>query len=173
MVLLLALPLTVLSQIPFPGTDAVVVHVLLAASFALLSGAVFDFRTTKWLARTGSAATGGLAAIFFMQGISEAFPDHLWLHGVAFDVLGQGLESALMTSFVVWCVALLRFDSRGKTRIFGAAVLVVVACIEVYTYGMLIAGESVPEVLHVAYLPAVLWLLLESRKAAHYCLGSS
>jgi hypothetical protein len=165
-VLLLALPLTVLSQIPFPNTDAIVVHILLATSFALFSAAVFDFETTKWLARGGAMATGASAAIFLVQGISETFPDEAWLHTLAFDVAGQGLESALVSLFVVWCLALLRFDSWGKTRIYGVLVMTLVVCMELYSYGLALFGEEPPEVTRLLYLLPVVWLLLESRKPA-------
>jgi hypothetical protein len=161
--LLLALPVTVLSQIVFPNTDGVVVHFGLALSFILISFAVFDFRTPAWANRIASVAVAALSAVFIIQGISEAVPNDA-LNNFAFDLLGQGLEGVLGDVFMLWCVALLFSDSAGKTRLFGVIALTAVVGAEVARYGAMLAGGSTPEALKALLILPVIWLLLESRR---------
>ena len=67
-VFLLALPVTLLYQMVFGAGAEIVVHAMLGLGAALMASAVFDFRTSRWIAWAGCAATGSLAAIFLLQG---------------------------------------------------------------------------------------------------------
>jgi hypothetical protein len=165
-VLLSAIPLAFLYQVIFGSGIEVVIHVLFATGFALLAPAVFDFKAPRWLTFVGCASMSAMTVIFGLQAISEAFPANQSLHNLAYDILGQTLESRLGSAFILWCVAMLLTDARGKTKVFGLAVLSVVAVVEIYTYGALILGESPAQILKLLYLPPLLWLLMESRKPA-------
>ena len=66
-VFLLALPLTALYQTVFGTGVEVVIHGALALGAALMSFAVFDFKTPRWATWMGSASTGVLAATFFLK----------------------------------------------------------------------------------------------------------
>ena len=50
LVLLLALPIAVLTQVLFGSGSAVAIHVALAAGCVLVSLSAFDFDTPRWLA---------------------------------------------------------------------------------------------------------------------------
>jgi hypothetical protein len=57
-VFLSALPMAALFQAIAGGDPEIVVHVALALGAALMALAVFDFRTPRWIAWTGSASLG-------------------------------------------------------------------------------------------------------------------
>src|SRR4029453_6088698 len=59
-VFLLALPFTLLYQVVVGGGVEVVIHAALALGSGLMSFAVFDFRTARWMAWVGSASSGAL-----------------------------------------------------------------------------------------------------------------
>jgi hypothetical protein len=140
-----------------------VVHLTLAASFLLFAVAVFDFKLPAWINLGACAATGTLAAVFFLQGAGDIAQSASLRH-LAYDVLGQRLEKILGYGFLLWCVAVLLLDSNGKTRVFGAVVLVVILCAEIYILGVSYAGGEAPGVLKLLYLPLFVWLLFESVK---------
>lgn len=54
-VLLLALPVAVLTQVLLGSGSAVTIHLALALGCALLSLAAFDFQTPRWVARASCA----------------------------------------------------------------------------------------------------------------------
>jgi len=166
-VFLLALPVTVLYEAAFGGGVEVVIHAALALGSALTAFAVFDFKTSRWIAWVGCAAAGTLAAIFLLQGVGELVR-RPGLTRFVYQVLGQRLEGRLVDLFLLWCIGLLLLDSAGKSRILGLVVMSIVVCVEVYSIGLSAAGRSLdletPGFKLLFLLPFV-WLLLESRKA--------
>ena len=89
-VFLLGLPIAVLSQM-FLGVGVETIdsfHFLFGVGFALISFAVFDFRTPRWITWIGCVSAGALAVIFLLQGLSELIQNDSLTH-LAFQVLGQ------------------------------------------------------------------------------------
>jgi hypothetical protein len=165
-VVLLALPVTLLYQSLGGTRGEVVVHAMLALGALLLSLSVFDFRTPRWIAFVGCAATGALAVIFLLQGVSELVQSAR-LTEFVFRVLGQRIEGWLVDLFLLWCVAVWLTLSRGRTKAFGAVVLGVGVGVEIYANWLAFRGTSLNEVapmLKLAVLPPIVWLLLESKK---------
>ena len=69
-VLLLALPIAVLTQVLFGSGSAVAIHVALAVGCVLVSFSAFDFGTPRWVAWIGCVSAGAFAAIFLVQAAS-------------------------------------------------------------------------------------------------------
>jgi hypothetical protein len=157
-VMLLALPVTVLGTIALGGGDKILIHLSFAVGFALLATSFFDFKTARWVTWLACVGTGTMAAIFLLQGISDAVHSD-WLHHAVYDVLGQSLESALIYVVILWCFALLLMDSSGKTRALGFVFMSLVLGVELVGF-----ITDAPEILKVLYLPPFVWLMLESRK---------
>jgi hypothetical protein len=131
--------------------------------------AVFDFRTSRWIAWAGCVSTGALAAIFLLQGVSELIP-HARLAQLAYQVLGQQVEGWLVHLFLLWCIAVLLLDSHGKTKTLGCIAIAIVVCVETYANGLSLIGTSrsaeAPG-LKLLFLLPFSWLLLESRKTSN------
>jgi hypothetical protein len=68
LVLLLALPVAVLTQVVFDSGSGMAIHVALAVGCVLVSLSTFYFGTPRWPAWVGSASAGAFAAIFLVQG---------------------------------------------------------------------------------------------------------
>ena len=168
-VFLLALPIAAMWQM-FVGTRAeTLVHVALALGSALLSLAVFDFRTARWVAWIGSVSTGALAAIFLLQGVSEVMQNGSLTY-LAFQVFGQWLEASLIDLFTFWCIAMLLMDSQGKTKILGFVAMSLVVGVKGYSYGLTYLGSSLNAEapgLKLLYLLPFAWLLFETTKRLH------
>jgi len=149
----------------FVGAGAeTVVH--MRSRWALLSLAVFDFRTARWVAWLGSVSTGALAAVFLLQGVSELIQNDSLTY-LAFQVFGQWLEASLIDLFTFWCIAMLLMDSRGKTRIFGCVATSIVVCLKIYSYGLTYLGSSLnaeAPSLKLLYPLPFAWLLFETTK---------
>lgn len=160
-VLLLALPVAVLIQVMFGSGSGVTMHAALAVGCALLSLAVFDFETARWIAWIGRVAAGAFAAIFLVQAASELIRNDSFSY-FALQVLGNYPERILKTLFIFWLVAMLLTASRGKTMILGFVAMAVVVGVEVYNYVLLFLGEA--PALTALYLLPFVWLLFESRK---------
>jgi hypothetical protein len=166
-VFLLTLPIAVMCQMLVGDDEAeTVVHAGLALGSALLSLAVFDFRTARWVAWIGSASTGALAIVFFLQGVSELI-GHRSLSYLAFQVFWQQLEARLVDLFTFWCVATLLIDSVGKTRILGFVALSIVVGAKLCSYGLTYLGSSLDAEapgLKLLYLLPFAWLVFETTK---------
>ena len=162
-VLLLALPVAVLTQLLLGSGSGVTIHLALAVGCALLSLAVFDFETARWIALTGCGAAGAFAVIFLLQAASELIQNDSFSY-FALQVLGDGPERVLKTLFIFWLVAVLLTASRDKTMILGFVTVTVVVCVEIYNYVLLFLGEA--PALTTLYLLPFVWLLFESRKRA-------
>src|SRR6185503_15520915 len=113
--LLLAVPTAVLYEMALGSGAGVVIHGALAVGSALMSRAVFDFKTPPWATWLGAASSGVLALVFFLQGGSD-LGHHEGLTHLAYRVLGQGLEGRLADLFMVWCLVLLVADKHARTR---------------------------------------------------------
>lgn len=169
-VFLLALPVTRLYEILVGNGVEIVIHAALGLGAALMASSVFDFRTPRSIAWAGCVAAGGLAAIFLLQGVSLLI-SHSGLTQFAFQALGQRVEARLVDLFLLWCIALLLLDSRGKTKAFGCVVMSVVVCVEAYSLDLSLSGRSLdaeaPGFKLLFLLPFV-WLLMESRKPSSF-----
>jgi hypothetical protein len=160
-VLVLALPLAVLTQVLLGSGSSLAMHVMLTVGCTLIALSAFDFGTPRWVAWVGRAAAGAFAAIFVLQGASELMRNDVFSH-FALQVLGNWPERVLTTLFIFWLVGVLLSASQGKTRILGFFVMAVVVGVNAYNYVLLYLGE--PPALTAVYLLPFVWLLLESRK---------
>lgn len=160
-ILLSALPVAVLIQVMFGSGSGLTMHVALSVGCALLSLAVFDFKTPRWVAWIGCVSAGAFAAIFLVQAASELLRNDSFSY-FALQVLGDYPERILKTLFIFWLVGVLLTASRGKMMILGFVAMTVVVGVEVYNYVLLFLGEA-PSLTALYLLPFV-WLLLESRK---------
>lgn len=165
-VFLLAVPLTALYQMVFDTGVGAVIHGALALGSALMSFAVFDFKTPRWAAWVGSASTGVLAAVFLLQGVSELAHDES-LSYFAYQVVGQRLEGWLVDLFMVWCLVLLVFDTQAPTRIPGIVAMATVACARLYALVLAYQGTSLDAqapMLKALWLVPFVWILFESKR---------
>jgi len=162
---LLSVPIALTAQAIFGGNGAeTMIHFLCGAGFVLSSFAVFDFKLPRWMTWIGSLSTGAVGLIFLLQGVSNLMPDNEGLFYLAFQVLGQGLESWFIDLFFLWFVAMLIMDSQGKTRVLGFIVMSIVVILEVYRIGITFLGGTTSEALKLVYFLAIVWFLLESAK---------
>jgi hypothetical protein len=160
-VLVLALPIAVLTQVLLGSGSSLAMHVMLTVGCTLIALSAFDFGTPRWVAWVGRAAAGAFAAIFVLQGASELMRNEVFSH-FALQVLGNWPERVLTTLFIFWLVGVLLSASRGKTRILGFFVMAVVLGVNAYNYVLQYLGG--PPALTAVYLLPFVWLLLESRK---------
>jgi hypothetical protein len=159
LVLLLALPIAVLTQVLFGGGSAIAIHVALAAGCVLVSLSAFDFGTPRWLAWIGCVSAIAFAVIFLLQAASTLVGNESFSY-FANEVLGFWPEKLLLSFITFWLVGVLLIASRGWTRILG--------CVEAYVYfGLLVLGTNPfleTAVVKLAYLLPFVWLLFESSK---------
>ncbi|MCG3121376.1 MAG: hypothetical protein ALAOOOJD_04441 [bacterium] len=163
---LLGIPLAVLCQ-KFLGIGVeTTFHLTLAAGFALMACAVFDFKITRWITWIGCVSASALAVIFLLQGVSALIQNESLTY-LAYQVLGQRLEKWLGDLLIFWLVAMLLIDSQGKTRILGLLAMSIVVCLEVYSYSSSYLGASLNATaadLKILYLLPFVWVLFESKK---------
>jgi hypothetical protein len=167
LVLLLALPITVLYQVLVGAGADTVVHVLLATGSLLLAASVFDFsKMTKWITWLGCLAAAAEGTIFLLQGMSHLVQNTAFTN-LVYQRLGQWPERLFMDLVIFWLVALWLTDSQGRTRLLGLITLVSVVGLEVYSYYLLAVDSSIntaAPALKLLYLLPFVWLLLESKK---------
>lgn len=164
-VFLLALPVAALCQLVVGRGAEPTMHFMLALGSGLLAASVANFRTPRFAAWLGRLCVGALAAIFLVQGASELVHNTA-LTNLAFQTLGQRLESWLVSGFLLWCVAVLVVDSHGKTRLFGLLAVAITASARVYAASV----EATAPQLKLLYLMPFVWLLLESKSVSHHPL---
>lgn len=167
-----ALPIAAICEAIAPGGGGqIAIHLVFALGAALVAPATFDFRTPRWIARAGSTSAMFLAITFLLQGLGTWMKDE-GLAYLAYQVLGQGLESFAGNLFYGWCIAVLVSDSRGASRIVGVVSLGLAVVIRGYAFYLSSLGRSLgeeaPPLQVVALLPFV-WLLLEARKQRAEC----
>lgn len=161
-----ALPVAALCEVMLGGGGEVAIHLMLALGAALMVRAVFDFRTPRWIAWAGSTAVIFLAVTFLLQGVSTWTKNEPLTH-LAYQVLGQRLESWAGNLFFGWCIAVLLIDSRGWTRIVGFAAVGLAVGMRGYAYYLSSLGSSLDAeapVLQVLALLPFVWLVLEAKK---------
>jgi hypothetical protein len=163
-VCLLAVPVAFLFQLIVGSGAEIVLHLVLGVGFLLTALAVFDFEPPRWLPWVGCLSIGALGATFLLQGISQLLQND-WLRYLAFQILGQRVETLSVDVFLVWCATSVLLISRGKVKLFGIGVMALAIGAEIYSYGVRYFGSGVvsPLLKLVLLLPFV-WLLLESSK---------
>ena len=157
------LPVAVLYQMLFENGIEIVIHFILSAGSIFIALAVFDFKTVRWITWAASVSMGALAVIFLLQAVALIVQNDQLTY-LAFQLLGQRLESALGLPLIFWCIAMLLTDSRGKTKIFGLLVMSAVVCQQVYFYSQALFGGTPMEELKLVLLLMFVWLLFESAK---------
>jgi hypothetical protein len=168
-VFLLAVPVALLCQILFGSGAGTTIHLVLGAGSVLLSFAVFDFELPRWINWIGCVSAAALGAIFLLQAVALLIPNDS-LNYVAYQVLGQWPEGLFPVLLILWFVAMLLFDSQGKTRILGFVALSIAVGFELYTYTLAYLGTPIEEqsqILRLLMLPLFVWLLFESTKKTH------
>ena len=167
LVLLLALPIAVLTQVLLGGGSGIAIHLALAAGCGLVSLSAFDFGTARWLAWIGCVSMGAFAAIFLVQAASSLIGNESFSY-FANEVLGFWPEKLLLSSITFWLVGLLLTASRGRTRILGFFAMAIVVCVEAYVYfGLFILGTNPfleTAAVKLPYLLPFVWLIFESGK---------
>lgn len=167
LVLLLALPIAVLTQVLLGSGSGIAIHVALAVGCVLVSLSAFDFGTPKWLAWVGCVSAGAFAAIFLVQAASSLIGSESFSY-FANEVLGFWPEKLLLSLITIWLVGMLLTASRGRTRILGFGAMAMVVCAEAYVYfGLLYLGTNPfleTAAVKLPYLLPFVWLLFESGK---------
>ncbi len=167
LVLLLALPIAVLTQVLFGGGSAVAIHLALAAGCGVVSFSSFDFGTPRWLAWIGCVSLSAFGVIFLLQAASTLIGNESFSY-FANEVLGFWPEKLLLSSIAFWLIGMLLTASRGKSRILGIVAMAVVVCEEAYVYfGLLVLGTNPfleTAAVKLPYLLPFVWLLFESGK---------
>ncbi len=145
------------------GTRAeLILHFVLAGSFALIARAAFDFGLPAFFAAPVGVALAILAAIFLLQGLTDVTQSEA-LGRLAYGRLGQLPEKALGYVFLGWCAVLAACASQGRLRLFGIAALAAVFAAEIYTAIAPAFGATPSGLAKLLYVPVFVWLLLESR----------
>jgi len=163
---LLALPIALGCQILFGSGAKTAVHFALGAGSVLLAFSVFDFELPRWMNWIGCVAALALGTIFLLQAVALLIPIES-LHYVAYQVLGQWPEGWLPDVVVLWFIAMLLIDSRGKTRILGFVAISLAVCYELYSHILRYLGTWDIESLRLLMLLPFVWLLFESTKKPH------
>ena len=165
--LLLALPIAVLIQVLVGSGSGIAIHVALAVGCVLVAFSAFDFGTPRWLAWIGCVSANSFAAIFLVQGASAIIGNASFSY-FANEVLGFWPEKLLLSLLTIWLLGVLLTASRGKTRILGFVVMVMVMGVEAYVYfGLLYLGTNPfleTAAVKLSYLLPFVWLLFESGK---------
>src|SRR5829696_3002824 len=163
---LMGVPISFGWQILFGSGAGTMIHVVLAAGSLLLAFSVFDFKLPRWMNWIGCAAGLALGTIFLLQAVALLIPNES-LNYFAYGVLGQWPEGWLPDVVILWFVALLVFDSQGKSRIFGIVAVSLAVCSELYSHILRFGGTSDSGILKLLMLLPFVWLLFESTKKPH------
>jgi hypothetical protein len=164
--ILSALPIAVGCQILFGSGGGTTIHLAIAAGCLLLACSVSDFELPRWIDRMGCAFALALGAIFLLQALALLIPSEL-LYYVAYPVLGRWPEGWLAGLIILWFVAMLLIDSRGKTRVLGSFALSLAVGFEVDSLILPYLGTSLSAeagALKLLLLLPFVWLLFESTK---------
>ena len=161
-----AVPVALVFQLIVGSGAEMVLHLVGGVGCLLTAFAVFDFEPPRWLPWVGCLSIGVFGATFVLQGISQLL--HIdWLTYLAFQILGQRVETLSVDVFLVWCSATVLLISHGKVKLFGIVVMALAVSAEIYSYGVRYFGSGVggvsPLLKLVLLLPFV-WLLIESSK---------
>jgi hypothetical protein len=163
---LLALPTALGLQILFGSEGGTAIHFALAAGCVLLAFCVFDFELPRWINQIGCASALALGTVFLLQALSLLIPNEA-LHYLAYPVMGRGPEAWLADLLILWFVAMLLIDSRGKTRILGFVAMSLAVSFEVYGHLTAYLGTPITAEagsMKLSLLLPFVWLLIESTK---------
>jgi hypothetical protein len=163
---LVGVPISFGWQILFGSGAGTMIHFFLAAGTLLLAFSVFDFKLPRWINWIGCVAALALGTIFLLQGVALLIPMES-LSYVAYQVLGQWPEGWLPDVVMLWFIAMLLIDSRGKSRIVGVLAISLAVCYELYSHFLRYLGTSDIESLRLLMLLPFVWLLFESTKKPH------
>ena len=164
--ILSALPIAIGCQILFGSGGETTIHLALAAGCVLLAFSVFDFELPRWTNRLGCAAALALGTIFLLQALALLVPSEP-LNYLAYPLLGRWPEGWLPDLVILWFVAILLIDSRGKTRILGLVAVSLAVSLELYSHFLAFLGTSLSAeagILKLLLLLPFVWLLFESAK---------
>jgi hypothetical protein len=148
---LVGIPISFGWQILFGSGAGTMIHFFLAAGTLLLAFAVFDFQLPRWVNWVGCAAGLALGTIFLLQAVALLVPMES-LNYFAYEVLGQWPEGWLPDVIILWFVAMLVLDSRGKSRILGIVAVSVAVCFELYSHILRYGGDSPAQILRLLML---------------------
>lgn len=166
-VLLLALPIAVLTQVLVGSGSGLAIHFALAVGCVLVAYAAFDFETPRRIAWIGCVSMIAFAAIFLVQNASALIGNESFSY-FANQVLGFWPEKVLLSLLTFWLVVVLLTTSQGRTRILGFVAMAMVVCVDVYVnFSLLFLGTNPfleSSVVKLAYLVPFVWLIFESRK---------
>jgi hypothetical protein len=163
-VCLLAVPIALLVQLIFGSGAELMIHLVAGVGFVLTAFAAFDFKPPRWLPWVGCLSIGAFGATFLLQGISQLLEID-WLTYLAFQILGQQVETLSVDVFLVWCSATVLLMSHGKVKLFGIGAMAVAVSAEIYSYVVRYFGSgAVSPLLKLTLLLPFVWLLLESSK---------
>jgi hypothetical protein len=160
---LVGIPISFGWQILFGSGAGTMIHFVLAAGSLLLAFAVFDFKLPRWMNWIGCAAALAVGSIFLLQAVALLIPNES-LNYFAYEVLGQWPEGWLPDVLILWFVALLVFDSQGKSRMLGIVAVSLAVCSELYSHTLRFLGTSPSATLKLLMLLLFVWLLVESTK---------
>jgi hypothetical protein len=164
-VLLLALPVTILAQIVVGFDAEVVIHFALATGALLIASSVFDFAAPGWLTRTACVAAGVLGAIFFVQGLGALVSNDA-LRAFAYSpALGGWGETLTMSLVMLWFIAVARTHTHGVTMILGFASALLVIGLGIWSIAFApVAGT--PQELRLLFLLPIAWFLFASTRTS-------
>jgi hypothetical protein len=163
-VCLLAVPVALLFQLIVGSGAEIVLHLVGGVGCLLTAFAAFDFEPPRWLPWVGCLSIGAFGATFLLQGISQLVNID-WLTYLAFQILGQQIETWSVDVFLVWCSATVLLMSHGKVKLFGTIVMALAIGAEIYSYVVRYFGSgTVSPLLKLVLLLPFMWLLLESSK---------
>jgi hypothetical protein len=163
---LLALPIAFGSQVLFGARGETTIHFALAAGCVLLAFSAFEFELPRWMNRLGCAAALALGTIFLLQALALLTPSEP-LYYLAYPLLGRWPEGWLPDLVILWFVAMLLVDSRGKTRILGLVAVSLALCLQLCSHILVFLGTSLSAeagTLKLLLLLPFVWLLFESAK---------
>jgi len=163
LILLLALPITILAGIVAPDSSEAVIHFALAIGTLVIGLSVLDFTTPRWLSLTASGAAVVLAAIFLAQGLA-ALTNNDILRNVAYsrEIGGWG-EAITVTIVMLWFIAVATTLGRGLTMWVGAVSAALVAGLSMWA---IVAGPAsgTPEPLRLVFFVPIAWFLFVSTR---------
>ena len=164
MALLLALPVTVLIQMVLPGSDATVIHLILAVGTVLIGLSAFDFpaaRAVRWVAFASAAVLG---AIFFAQAVAS-FTMSETINNIAFSRELGGWGEAISSSLVMLWFMVLAVTGRGLTRWFGVISSGAVIALSVWSI-LAPPTSTVPEMFRLVFILPIGWYVFTSTRQA-------
>ena len=162
--ILLSLPLAVASQALGQNAPDIVVHLALGIGMLLFVKAAFDFGLPRWISVIGAVSAALFAVVFLLQALSSLFPDNAALDDVAYGLLGNWPERALVLGIDVWFLGLLLLGTEGRTRLIGWIIVPLLTAYHLISAAGAVLAIAVPSLGALGLLPPFVWLLIEGAK---------